>query len=55
VQVPTLFSEDPEAAIEALLADEERAHSDLVKYLRVFMKAEHISLEEAVELTKNPR
>jgi hypothetical protein len=53
--VPTLFSEEPEAALEALKENPHRAHADLQRLARLFFQPELISLDESGPLIKKPR
>jgi hypothetical protein len=53
--VPTLFSEEPEAAVGALNDNPHRAHADLQRLARLFFQPELISLEDAGPLIKKPR
>jgi hypothetical protein len=49
------FSEDPEAALEALKDNMHRVHADLQRLARVFFQPETISLAEAYPLIKKPK
>ena len=50
-----MFAEDPDAAKVAITANPARAHSDISRFMRIFLQPEHITLEEAIELCKTPR
>ena len=53
--VPSLFSEDPDAALVGLLGDSLKCHWDLSKIKRTFFMPETITLTEAVAAAKKPR
>jgi hypothetical protein len=54
-QVPSLFADDGEEAINALNADLTRAHYDMNKVNRNFFLAEHVEPEDAEALVRRPR
>jgi hypothetical protein len=53
--IPTLFSEDIEAAREAITENLIRAHSDLQRLMKIFIMPETIDMEEAIAMVKKPR
>jgi hypothetical protein len=53
--VPTLFTEDIDAASEAIMGNARRAHQDMQRLMRMFLMPELVSLEEALPLIKKPR
>jgi hypothetical protein len=53
--VPTLFTEDIEAAREAIENNARRAHQDMQRLMRMFLMPELVNLEEALPLVKKPR
>jgi len=53
--VPTLFSEDPEATLRAILASPARAHHVIQKIAKVFLAGETIRLTDCPALLKKPR
>jgi len=53
--VPTFFAESAPEARAAFLADQIKAHADIMKMERIFFMPEIISLEEATGLVKKPR
>lgn len=53
--VPTLFSEEPEAAALAIAGDALKAHWDLNKISKAFFMPETISIKEALAVLKKPR
>jgi hypothetical protein len=53
--VPTFFSEEPEASIEALRENVHRVHADLQRLARIFFQPETIGLDEAYPIIKKPR
>jgi hypothetical protein len=53
--VPTFFSEEPEASLEALKENTHRVHADLQRLARIFFQPETISLEDAYSIIKKPR
>ena len=53
--MPTLFSEDTEAAEESISADLLKAHWDLQKISKRFIMPELLTLKEAVDFIRKPR
>jgi len=53
--VPTLFAENPEAAIEAMKNNPGKAHNDVAKINKVFFIPEEVNIEEANAILKKPR
>lgn len=53
--VPTLFTEDAEAAKNAISTAPEKAHWDIQKMLRSFILPEHVTVVEAAKIVKKPR
>ena len=49
---PTLFSPDPDSALEALRANGVKAHYDIQRMLRAFFSHEIINLRNAVAIVK---
>jgi hypothetical protein len=52
---PAIFSEDPEATAEALIANPVTAHKDLQRAAKTFFMPETLDLEEAFTMLKKPR
>jgi hypothetical protein len=52
---PALFSEDPEATAEALMANPVTAHKDLQRAAKTFFMPETLDLDEAFSMLKKPR
>jgi hypothetical protein len=53
--LPVLFSEDPDGAVAALLANPANAHKDYAKIARCLFMPENIRLKEALAVVKKPR
>jgi hypothetical protein len=53
--VPALFSEEAEAAKEALASNPQKAHQDVQRLNKIFFMPEHVDTEEATNLVKKPR
>jgi hypothetical protein len=53
--VPTLFSEDPEAARSALEANVAKAHQDYQRAAKCFLMPETVNLVDAMAVIKKPR
>ena len=53
--VPTIFSEEVEAAREAINSGREKAHADIQRMARMFLMVESILQEEAAGIVKKPR
>jgi hypothetical protein len=54
-QVPTLFAENGEEALNALNSDLPKAHYDINKINKNFFMAEHVDSGAAEALVKKPR
>jgi hypothetical protein len=50
-----IFSEDPEATAEALMANPVTAHKDLQRAAKTFFMPETLNLDEAFTMLKKPR
>jgi hypothetical protein len=53
--VPTFFSEDIEAAKEAIAENIARVHLDLQRLMKLFIQPETVDLEDAAAIIKKPR
>jgi hypothetical protein len=53
--VPTFFTEDIEAAREAIAENLVRLHSDIQRLMKLFIMPENIDLQEALAIIKKPR
>jgi hypothetical protein len=53
--VPTFFTDDIEAAREAVRDNVKRTHQDLQRLMKMFVMPETVSLEEAIAIVKKPR
>jgi hypothetical protein len=53
--VPTFFSDEMEAAKEAMMDNPRRVHQDLQRLMKMFIMPETVSLEEAIAIVKKPR
>lgn len=53
--VPSLYSEDPDAAQAAIKGDPLKAHWDLNKIAKSFFMAENVTTAEALAIIKKPR
>ena len=52
---PTLFSPDPDAAMDALRMNAAKAHYDIQRMVKVFFSHEIVNLRDAVAIVKKPR
>ena len=53
--VPTLFTEDEQASLDALSENVARAHADIQRMARAFIMTETVTPEEAAGIAKKPR
>jgi hypothetical protein len=53
--VPTFFTDEIEAAKEAMMDNPRRLHQDLQRLMKMFIMPETVSLEEALAIIKKPR
>ena len=53
--VPTLFSDDQQATIDALVANPAQAHKDVVKINSIFVMPEVIKAASCGSIIKKPR
>jgi len=53
--VPVFYADEPATARAAFMADQLKAHADILKIMRTFFMPEIIGLEEAAAIVKKPR
>ena len=53
--VPSLYSDDPDAALAGILSDPLKSHWDLQKISKSFFLAETVTVSEAMAVIKKPR